>query len=306
MKSPETMLRTIEERIKENSFFRKSAMFFLRTFGIKYVSSAKRGILESAQAGSVEKIPLDVSIRSGYKLFHNPGNSLIMRGPAFETEVQCAIQALFFLDRQRGNSPVFADIGANIGLHSLAVKEKFPDTPVIAFDPSPFSWSYLEITIRENPIEGMQLIPIALGNKEGSVDFYTWGENSSGDSLQNTGRQPGTPFSVIKVPLRRFDDIPESRDATVIKMDCEGAEFFILQGMNDTISRNRPLIVTEFYEENQRAFGVSGEQVYDLVISFGYSMFTLWFSKLSREAFLELHKRGEENFILLPTEVAGL
>lgn len=298
------MFNTLNEKIRKSSFIRRTAKLILRIIGINYIPPTKRDILKSAQANSEEDIPLDVSFRSGFKLFHNPGNSLIMRGPIFEIEVQCAIQALFFLDRQRGNTPTLADIGANIGLHSLAVKEKFPNTSIIAFDPSPFSWKYFGITIRENHIQGIQLIPIALGSEEGTVDFYTWGENSSGDSLQDTGRQPETPFSIIKVPVRKYDDIPEARDATVIKMDCEGAEVSILRGMLHTISRKRPLIVTEFNEENQRAFGISGDDVYDLVSSIGYCIFALWFKKLTREMFLELRMKGEENFILLPSEVA--
>ena len=298
------MLPLLEETFKKSPFLRKAAKRLLGMFGITYVPLQKRRILDSAREKCRENLPLDVSIRYGYKIFHNPGNSLINRGPAFESEVQSVIQTLLFLDRQRGNSPTFADIGANIGLHSLAVKENFPKTPIIAFDPSPFSWKYFEITIRENGIKGIELIPFALGSEEGTVDFYTWGENSSGDSLHDTGRQPETPYSIIKVPLKKFDDIPEARNVTVIKMDCEGAEISILQGMVETISRNRPLIVTEFYEENQRAFGISGDNVYDLVSSFDYSMFTLWFEKLSRDAFLDLHKNGEENFLLLPEELA--
>lgn len=298
------MLETLERLISSRPFLRKTAKFLLHITGLTYTPKKKKHFLNSITKPG-NKLPLDVTKRSGFNVFHNPGNTLITRGPEFELEVQFTIQALFFLDRQRGNTPVFADIGSNIGLHTLAVKEKFPAVEVIAFDPSPFSWNYLNITIRENNIKGIQLEPIALGSENGTVDFYTWGESSSGDSLRDTGRQPTKRYSIIQVPVKRFDDLPNARHVTVIKMDCEGAEVSILQGMTQTIKKNRPLIVTEFYEENQKAFGISGSDVYDLAASFSYSIHTLWFQKLNRSEFLELHRSGEENFVLLPNEVVN-
>jgi FkbM family methyltransferase len=283
---------------------RRLGRFALRSLRISPHSKEKKRRVTLAKLPVPEKIPLEASFISGFLVFHDPNNPLIARGDVFESEVRSAIYTLLFLDRQRGNNPRFADIGANIGLHSLAVKEKFPETEIVAFDPSPFSWKYLKLTLEHNKIEGIKLMPIALGNSEGSADFYTWGQSSSGDSLRNTGRQPNTPFSIIKVPIKRFDDVFESEGVTVIKMDCEGAEVSIMQGMSASIKRNRPLIVTEFYAENQRAFGITGADVYKLVTDLSYSVYTLWFELLDERVFLTLHQKGEENFILLPNEIA--
>jgi FkbM family methyltransferase len=297
------MYPNLSKKISKLPLLRRFGRLALRTLGISSLSRDKKRRLKLAKSTLPEKIPLDASFRSGFLVFHDPNNPLIARGEIFESDVRSAIYTLFFLDRQRGNTPRFADIGANIGLHSLAVKEKFPETEVVAFDPSPFSWKYLKLTLEHNNIEGIKLMPIALGNSEGTADFYAWGKSSSGDSLRNTGRQPNTPFSVIKVPIRKFDDLPENEGVTVIKMDCEGAEVSIIQGMSASIARNRPLIVTEFYAENQSAFGITGSDVYKLVSDLSYSVYTLWFELLDEHKFLTLHQNGEENFILLPSEI---
>jgi FkbM family methyltransferase len=247
-----------------------------------------------------EKISLDFSKRYGVNLFHNENNSLIARGLSFEPEVQECLCCLLFLDRMRGNASRFGDIGANIGLHTLFLKDKFPDLEIVAFDPSPFSWKYLDLTLRYNQIQGVTLNKIALGDCEGTVNLYTWGESSAGDSLRNTERQTDLPFELVPVRMTSLDAFPESGSLTVIKMDCEGAEINILKGMGNVLERDKPLIITEFNNTNQRAFGLTSDDVYSFVQEIGYSIYTLWFTKLERDEFSALHQKNEENYVLLP------
>lgn len=248
-----------------------------------------------------ENISLDYSKRHGTTIFHNHDNSLIARGDSFEPEVQECLCCLLFLDQLRGNVPRFGDIGANIGLHTFFLKDKFPDLNIVAFDPSPFSWKYMELTLRYNHIQGVTLNRLALGDKEDTVDFYTWGESSAGDSLRNTERQPDVPFDIIPVRMTKLDDLTEAGVLTVIKMDCEGAEINAIKGMQKSIAKNKPLIVTEFNHDNQRAFGLDRHSVYSVIEEIEYSIYSICFRKLNREEFVSMHLH-EENFVLIPND----
>lgn len=252
------------------------------------------------------EIPVDFTLRNGVFVFHNPGNSLIDRGKRFEPEVQHALATLIFLDKLRGNQTVFCDVGANIGLHTVFLREAFPGMEIVAFDPSPFSWRYLQLTIELNSISGVNLYPTALGDSEGEIDLYAWGPSSSGDSLRDTGRQPGKKYNKVTVPIKRLDSFSEIPPLTVMKMDCEGAELEILKGARDRLKLHRPLILSELNFRNQKAFGFSTEDVFREICSTDYLIFDLYFRQLDFDAFSTAHLGGEENYILIPKEFSGV
>ena len=94
-----------------------------------------------------------VSIRDGFAVFHDRGNTLIRRGLYYEPNTRKALFALCVLDVQRGNTLQIADVGANIGLHTVFFARRFPDATIHAYDPSPQSVRYLKHTIDYNGLE---------------------------------------------------------------------------------------------------------------------------------------------------------
>jgi FkbM family methyltransferase len=216
--------------------------------------------------------------------------------------VQHTLMVLLFLDKLRGKSTIFADIGANIGLHTFFVKSKYKDLPIIAFDPSPASWKYMELSIRYNNLSNIRLEKIALSETNGLLDFYNWGNESSADSLKDTGRVLNVKPNVIKVPAKRLDDIKDMPPITVIKMDCEGAELSILKGAIESLYKNRPMILLEFHPINKTAFNVTTEDIFCFLRETDYSLYSINFEPLNSSTFDELQKQCEENYIMLPNK----
>lgn len=238
------------------------------------------------------------SIRYGYKVYHNKDHSLILRGDNFENEVQKVLSILVLLSNKIFAKTVFADVGANIGLHTFFLKNIYRDLEIIAFDPSPAA-NYMELTIKDNNISNVRLEKIALNDRTGMVDFFNWGEESTADSLRDTKRVAGVP-NVIKVAAMKLDDIGDLPPITVMKIDCEGGELSILKGAAATIAKNRPLIVSEFYKIHSDAFGITSAEIFEYVESIGYSMFSLDFMRLDKAAFEASQDNFGENYILLP------
>lgn len=258
---------------------------------------------QAARLWEEEKISLDVSKRYGKFVFHNKGNSLVERGEVFEPEVQYALKTLVALDRIRNRHTVFADIGVNIGLHTVFLKDKYPDLEVIAFDPSPFSWKYFELSVKFNNMKNVRTERIALSDNNGTLEFFNWGEESSADSLKNTLRVKGVEPNIIKVPSVRMDDISDLPAITVVKMDCEGAEYSILKGATETIRKNKPLFLLEFNKINIKAFNVEVNHIFELLKELNYSLYDLEFNLLNSEQMMDLHDKSEENFIILPNDL---
>jgi FkbM family methyltransferase len=246
------------------------------------------------------KMSLDVSRRNGFFVFHNKGNSLVKRGETYEPEVQNALKVLVGLDRMRNDTTVVADIGANIGLHSFCLKSLYPEMQIIAFDPSPYSWKYMELSVKYNKIQNVRIEKIALSDKNGTIDLFNWGQESSYDSLENTGRVVGVKPNIINVPVARLDDIKDLPRVTVIKMDCEGAELSILKGAKQLLLNNKPLILLEFNKYNMQPFNVNSEQIFTFMSEIDYSIYNLDLIKLNQETFNALLNSKIENFIILP------
>jgi len=238
------------------------------------------------------------SIRYGYRIYHNKDHSLILRGDNFENEVQKVLSILVLLSNKIFKKTVFADVGANIGLHTFFLKSFNKDLEVIAFDPSPAA-NYMEMTIKTNNISNVRLEKIALNDRTGMVDFFNWCEESTAESLRDTKRVAGVP-NVIKVPAMKLDDIGNLPPITVMKIDCEGGELSILKGAATTIAKNKPLIVSEFYKIHSDAFGITSAEIFEYVESLGYSMFSLDFVRLTKAAFQTSQDNLGENYILLP------
>lgn len=264
----------------------------------------KKIILREALLVYNHPYTIDLSKRYGFYIFHNKKNTLIARGPIYEREVQNALLSLMAIDRLRNKKHVYFDIGANIGLHVLFMKREFPDIDIVAFDPSPLSWIYLELTLKYNNINNTILEKYALSDKNSFTEFYNFGEESSADSLKNTNRCPGVKPNIIQVQTRRMDDIDFGPLVpSVIKMDCEGSELSILTGAIKTIKSTKPLIMLEFHPVNKKAFGVTDVDIFSMIESLDYHIFNLNFDMLDLKKFISAQDIFEENYILLPNDL---
>lgn len=288
---------------KKISKFLRHKVFFRKKRREKEWAKEKKKVLKDASKMFPYDISLDVTKRNGIYVFHNKGNTLVQRGTSYEPIIQHALMVLLFLDKLRGKSTVLTDMGANIGLHTFFLKSRYKDLNIIAFDPSPTSWKYMELSIKYNNLHNIRLEKIALSDTNGTLDFYNWGDESSADSLKNTGRVPNVKPNIIQVPSKRLDDINDLPPITVIKMDCEGAELLILNGARRTLTENRPLILLEFHPTNRKAFNIATEDIFRFLSEIKYSLYSLHFELLDVCKFEVSQQENEENYIMLPNEL---
>jgi len=60
-----------------------------------------------------------------------------------------------------------------------------------------------------------------------------------------------------------------------IKIDTEGAEFFILKGAPQILSNHKPLLLLEYHNPNTQQFGYDREEIKDYLFDIGYNHFTI-------------------------------
>lgn len=125
----------------------------------------------------------------------------------------------------------FLDIGANVGYYSILASKL--GAKVTAFEPSLNNRTVLEQNIKDNECD-VQVFSQALSNTSGSTILFT--DTTPGQySLMGSGNGE-------KVEMARFDDlnlpVPD-----MIKIDVEGSERQVLEGMHNVLTTDKPITI---------------------------------------------------------------
>lgn len=124
---------------------------------------------------------------------------------------------------------VALDIGANLGLHTVALSRAA--RMVHAFEPNPLLLPALRRTLSRLP--NVTLHECALGDHNGEVALIA-GEDHSTARVASGG----------DIPIRRLDDVLDGA-VHFIKIDVEGHEVDVFRGAQRTLREHHPLIVFE-------------------------------------------------------------
>ena len=138
------------------------------------------------------------------------------------------------------------DIGANIGYVSLSLsKQVGAKGRVIAFEPVPRNIERLRENIALNKIDNVQVMECAASNTNGEA-IIRMAENLSMASL--VWHQDNPQATEITIRTAVIDEMVESGELpcpSFVKIDVEGFEGGVLQGMAGTIKASMPVLFVE-------------------------------------------------------------
>jgi FkbM family methyltransferase len=172
----------------------------------------------------------------------------------YEPEILSLLDDIW--DKSGDEDVCFLDIGANIGQHSLFAARR--GIRVIAFEPWAKARAQLEIQIAGNGLTNIEIRPYALGTEDAERDFYAPTGSNTGTGSLSPDYNPDNNTEVLKVTQRRGDDVLSGDDfhgPVVIKIDVEGAEREVLEGLTGFMRDVRPTVIMELSAETRRSFG---------------------------------------------------
>ncbi|MBO0952320.1 FkbM family methyltransferase [Fibrella forsythiae] len=146
-------------------------------------------------------------------------------------------------------SSVFLDVGANVGNHSLFASSVFGQ--VYSFEPLPWLVDKLNQQRQRNAINNLHVFPYALGELDARQAFYSSTMANEGIGTLIKGREANTT-NIVEVEVRQGDNFLTQAGIEridVIKIDVEGFERYVLNGLSETIQRQQPIIFFEWSEE---------------------------------------------------------
>lgn len=124
----------------------------------------------------------------------------------------------------RGRYVRVADIGANLGLHSILMSRC--GWEVLAFEPDPTHADLLRDNLKRNGIKNVILDQAAVSDKAGVLEFIRVLGNTTGSHLAGAKPSPYGNLERFPVNVRAIGDIMLAVD--FIKLDVEGQEKVIL------------------------------------------------------------------------------
>lgn len=162
------------------------------------------------------------------------------------------------------------DIGANNGHFTVEFSHYVGDEGrVYSFEPQRIIFQQLCGNIFLNGLDNVYTYNVAVGHESGSVnvekvDYFSDGNVNFGDVhiVKDEGE---------KVPLIRIDDI-EFRNISVIKIDVQGFEEYVIKGAVDTINKHRPFIFVEVENGQLAKYGSSESALADVFAGLNYTM----------------------------------
>jgi FkbM family methyltransferase len=125
------------------------------------------------------------------------------------------------------------DIGANVGLWSRDLVDNF--AKVVAFEPVAVFRECLEKNVSG---ANFFISPLALGDHDTQATMIIT-EGNSGHSHLDPATLGTGDVQVVKLDNLNMEDVD------YIKIDCEGYEYRVLQGAEQTVKRCRPIMVIE-------------------------------------------------------------
>ena len=159
------------------------------------------------------------------------------------------------------------DVGANIGNHSLFFLPRF--AAVHAFEPNPPAVALLRCNASLAGANHLHVHAYGLGDRNGQLPFSDNTEGNLGASGFGFAGVQGGQARLCE--LRRGDDVvPQALQGlplALLKIDVEGAELAVLQGLGETVARERPVVV---FESNRAGGTAGGERVIAWLQAQGY------------------------------------
>ena len=121
------------------------------------------------------------------------------------------------------------DIGAHIGLYTMFVSSASKNTRIFSFEPASDNYAMLKDNIARNSLDSVKAFNIAVSGQSGKKELFL-SEDQAGHTLHKKSEKKEIVDCVT------LDDIINDNDIqkiTVLKLDCEGSEYDILDNLSD-------------------------------------------------------------------------
>lgn len=214
-------------------------------------------------------------------------------GRYFDAETQLTLKRLL------NPGDVLMDVGANIGMMTLLGADLVgSEGRVLSFEPNPESAGHVRFHLELNGIDHVRLYACALGSQEAVMRLHVSEGYSGSATLADVANRQGERFSrEVDVPVRRGDDVLREAGlrASVVKIDAEGFEPYVLEGLERTLEQDRPAVLMECVDRLLKPVGSSRSLLAKQMETMGYRGYDIRIERRTRLSFLPFDPASESS-----------
>lgn len=129
------------------------------------------------------------------------------------------------------DEPIVVDIGAHVGSFLIWLAESYPRLRGIAYEPDATAREYLVANLRTNGLKSVEVRSEAVASVAGERLLFVASPGGGASSLFS---RDGAPRTSVLTAVVAFDDVVASAHGQIslLKLDCEGAEYDIVLDSN--------------------------------------------------------------------------
>jgi FkbM family methyltransferase len=143
----------------------------------------------------------------------------------------------------------FLDIGAHIGKYTIRAGMKIgKEGKVVAIEPDKDNFDLLVRNIEANGLQNCVALNLAAYRADTEVNLFLASTSREHSIMEDFGK------GSRKVTARALDSVLEEigiEKVDLIKIDVEGAELEVLEGLENTLTKQNPLLIVEILKRDE-------------------------------------------------------
>ena len=142
------------------------------------------------------------------------------------------------------------DIGANVGVTALLLSQ-IPKAKITCYEPDPGNCRHLRRNIELNKISNVKVIQAAVTSVNGTEEFQTDEESTGGHIVRGRSATKGHKIKVSSTTLQSAVVQCSSDVIALLKCDCEGGEYDIIQQITPDLASRIRNVTVEIHDLDQ-------------------------------------------------------
>ena len=166
---------------------------------------------------------------------------------------------------------VVIDVGANFGSFTVLAAKMVGDSGhVISFEPDPLVYDRLVRNVALNKLSNVTCRNEAVSGSDGTVELYVQSKSALSSNFKPAGERPLKSESKIEVTAVALKKVISSIECvSLLKVDCEGAEYDILGSLQKSDVAN----VMQISMETHKIEGREEREIVPMLADLGFKVF---------------------------------
>jgi len=141
------------------------------------------------------------------------------------------------------------DVGAHVGYYTFLMSELVGESgKVFSFEPDPDNFILLKKGVEANNLKNVEIIQKAVSKENSKIKLYLSDTDRATNRIYDAGMNDA--HKIIEVDTCSIDEFLQDKKIKInfIKIDAEGSEQGVIEGMKTTIKKNNEIsMMTEFF-----------------------------------------------------------